>query len=298
MLVLNIVWSLILICFTPDGLCIAVTGAPGGVNTASGERPSRQDIYTLSSSGPAFDLFILALQQFQQEDQSDLLSYYQVAGKLSSVLQTVGPVLTSDPGIHGHPFKSWDGVWGDQEAGYCTHQSILLPSWHRPYLALFEVWLPIPSASANQSDLPQQIIWKSAQQIASAYPTSLRTRYQDAAETLRIPYWDWSINATMPSLVNQRRININTPKGEERIRNPLYAYRFHPQPSSSDFPLNSSNVIGGTVKSSRNTTLILYRLPNTLSLCAIPTAKAVLNLSLPTSSCKRMLQPCATLLTA
>ncbi len=42
-------------------------------------------------------------------------------------------------GIHGRPFVAWDGVNGPYEKGYCTHSSILFPTWHRPYLALFEV---------------------------------------------------------------------------------------------------------------------------------------------------------------
>lgn len=46
-------------------------------------------------------------------------------------------------GIHGRPFVAWDGVNGPFKTGYCTHGSILFPTWHRPYLALFEV-LGIP----------------------------------------------------------------------------------------------------------------------------------------------------------
>ena len=42
-------------------------------------------------------------------------------------------------GIHGRPYRSWSGVKGVQASGYCTHSSILFPTWHRPYLALFEV---------------------------------------------------------------------------------------------------------------------------------------------------------------
>lgn len=59
---------------------VAINGAQGGVNIASGERPARQELSELTNSGPAFDLYILSLQQFMQQDQSELLSYYQVAG--------------------------------------------------------------------------------------------------------------------------------------------------------------------------------------------------------------------------
>ena len=73
--------SLLLLCFTPVTISIPVTGATGGVNRETGERPFRQEFSTFASSGPAFDLFILAFQRFQQANQSDVLSYYQVAGK-------------------------------------------------------------------------------------------------------------------------------------------------------------------------------------------------------------------------
>ena len=45
-------------------------------------------------------------------------------------------------GIHGKPYKRWNdsgstnvGVW----QGYCTHSTVLFPTWHRPYVALYEV---------------------------------------------------------------------------------------------------------------------------------------------------------------
>lgn len=44
-------------------------------------------------------------------------------------------------GIHGLPYRAWNGVTGidNQQTGYCTHSSILFLPWHRPYLCLFEV---------------------------------------------------------------------------------------------------------------------------------------------------------------
>ncbi|KAL9630868.1 MAG: hypothetical protein Q9164_006201 [Protoblastenia rupestris] len=204
---------LFIFCLAHTSHSIAINGATGGVDPSTGQRPFRQEFSTFATSGPAFDLYILSLQQFQQDDQPELLSYFQVSGESLSLC------------IHGRPYIPWDGVPGPYEAGYCTHSSILFPSWHRPYLALFE-----------------QIIVNNAQQIAATYPNASRSRYEAAAQSLRIPYWDWALNATMPSLVNQLKISIEAPEGLTEIDNPLFTYTFHPQPSQSEFPSTDGRI--------------------------------------------------------
>lgn len=40
------------------------------------------------------------------------------------------------------PFEPWSGVNptpGNEKSGYCHHQDILFPTWHRAYVALYEV---------------------------------------------------------------------------------------------------------------------------------------------------------------
>jgi hypothetical protein len=52
-----------------------------------------------------------------------------------------GILLMGPTGIHGRPFVPFDNVPaepGNENNGYCTHVSILFPTWHRPYLALYE----------------------------------------------------------------------------------------------------------------------------------------------------------------
>lgn len=61
--------------------CVAITGISAKVDNVTGERPLRQDINQFRSSGPQWDLYILALHDFQQVDPSDPLSYQQIAGK-------------------------------------------------------------------------------------------------------------------------------------------------------------------------------------------------------------------------
>ena len=65
---------------------------------------------------------------YTERQQSDPQSFFQVGG------------------IHGLPYTPWEGATVDppvnaenQWAGYCFHSSVLFPTWHRPYIALFEV---------------------------------------------------------------------------------------------------------------------------------------------------------------
>ena len=117
----------------------AVIGTQGGVDGNTGFRPMRIDINQFKLAGPAWDLYIQALQQFLATNQSGQFSYYQIAGKFSmswSQSSLTIPLV----GIHGYPNTAWDGVTGNGGGvGFCTHGSILFPVWHRPYLALFEV---------------------------------------------------------------------------------------------------------------------------------------------------------------
>jgi hypothetical protein len=50
-----------------------------GINTSTGQRPYRKDINDLQ--GPELDLYLLTLQQMQQADERDKLSWFQVSGK-------------------------------------------------------------------------------------------------------------------------------------------------------------------------------------------------------------------------
>ena len=58
-------------------------------------------------------------------------------GNAAKVVRT--PILSTDD--DRYPNVPWDGVLGDNTGaiGYCTHSSILFPTWHRPYVALYEV---------------------------------------------------------------------------------------------------------------------------------------------------------------
>jgi tyrosinase len=105
-------------------MSIRITGVPTTPG-ADGLVPLRREIRELQSSFPdQFNLLILGLRAFMQQDEGALTSYYQICG------------------IHGMPFTPWDNVTGTSDwefGGYCTHSSVLFAPWHRPYCALFEV---------------------------------------------------------------------------------------------------------------------------------------------------------------
>lgn len=95
---------------------------------------------------------------------------------------------------------------------------LFLP-WHRVYLAAYE-----------------QVIQELAREIAGQYPRATRTKYQSAVTTLRVPYWDWASSNSMPTLLSQPTVFVNTPNGFKGLANPLATYKFHPVPSENEFP--------------------------------------------------------------
>ena len=64
----------------------AITGISAGVDLSTGARPFRQEFSTFQTSGPAFDLYIQALQNLTSKAQTGKLSYFQVAGRSYTAL--------------------------------------------------------------------------------------------------------------------------------------------------------------------------------------------------------------------
>lgn len=165
----------------------------------------RMEVRELAKNADMWNLFLLAMIDFQAIKQDQIDSYFQIAG------------------IHGMPWTSWDGVSGSTEGkptadmGYCPHGNLLFGTWHRPYLALFE-----------------QKLQAVAKVTASKFPTSSRARYEDAARRLRLPYWDWAKNIAasepvMPTTLTTPLIGVTFPNGTAaQVDNPLFDYNFHP----------------------------------------------------------------------
>ena len=172
---------------------LPVTGAPGSV------RP-RFEIRQLQQKTAQWNIFLLAMQKFQNQPQTGKTSYYQIAG------------------IHGVPRVSWDAVGKcsactGQVDGYCTHDSILFLGWHRSYLALFE----------------QELV-ATAKSIAKTFTGTKKTTYTNAANNLRLPYWDWAAKpgsgSTLPTALTAKTVTVDSPSGSKSIPNPLYQHTF------------------------------------------------------------------------
>lgn len=167
---------------------------PPGVPTT----PPRLDIVDLIKDEKLWSLYIQALILLQETRVEDDLSWFAVSC------------------IHGWPMdREWQNAGPKQEKyGYCTHSDTRFPTWHRPYIALYE-----------------QALQRAAVDVASKYETD-RDDWGQAAYTLRSPYWDWANPESYlpPPQVydykNYQTLNITTPGGKKDLPNPLLAYKF------------------------------------------------------------------------
>ncbi|KAF4628239.1 hypothetical protein G7Y89_g9909 [Cudoniella acicularis] len=176
------------------------------------------DLYDESlKNSKTFDqlsLYLLALKEFHEQDYKDELSYFGVSG------------------IHGQPFGPWNETTPavTPGKGYCTHNSILFPTWHRPYLMLFEQRI---------LEVIKGIIAK------SAYEPARRAELIATAEQWRLPYWDFANKnkTTLAALCTKQSVEVINPHkpsaintegkpDRQTIANPLYRFNM---PSGKTF---------------------------------------------------------------
>ncbi|KAK1502932.1 hypothetical protein CTAM01_04921 [Colletotrichum tamarilloi] len=175
-----------------------IVGVRSGINMRTGEMPIRRNINTIhEEAGPQWDLYIRALMAMQDANETDPISYFQVAG------------------IHGQPYMAWSGG-GPQtgaNAGYCPHNQGLFGTWHRGYLSLYE-----------------QVLVRYAKRIALSYPESHKREYVEAAESLRVAYWDWAADSQVPPVTAMPTVVIKRPVGGAlqplAVRNPFYRFTY------------------------------------------------------------------------
>ncbi|KAJ3555446.1 hypothetical protein NM688_g2572 [Phlebia brevispora] len=175
------------------------------------------------------NLFLLALEKIQAMSRSERLSWFQIGG------------------IHGEPYVDWDsskgiGSEGDRWEGYCTHASILFPTWHRLYVALIE-----------------QAVHECMKQVLAEFPQDKQGALKLAVDHWRYPYWDWALvkpgttELVVPELMRLEKIDVQRPNGvKQTIDNPMYRYRF---------PLNSKGEIDGFTSERYSTAPFTVRHP-------------------------------------
>ncbi|KAK0670708.1 putative tyrosinase [Cercophora samala] len=174
----------------------------GDAGKQAGDVQVRREIRELEQDRDVWTLYLLGMSMMQFTDQTLPTSWYGITG------------------IHGMPHQTWGGVRptpGNEETGYCTHSSILFPTWHRPYLALYE-----------------QVLTNVMRMIAEWWPDAEKQRYVAAVKRFRIPYWDWATyppsgGSVLPmSVGGSPFVDVNGPNGVQRISNPLFSYTFRP----------------------------------------------------------------------
>ncbi|KAI1801867.1 Di-copper centre-containing protein [Daldinia bambusicola] len=148
-------------------------------------------------------LFLWALRFLEDRKPNEKLSYFQIAG------------------IHGSPYEAWDEDTDAQTVneGYCTHDSLLFPCWHRPYMLLFE-----------------QVLYEIMEnEVIKKLPESSRKAWHNAAATFRLPYWDWaekkkrgdSVVYDVPIIAKAAKIEVldlNDGVTVVKIDNPMYKF--------------------------------------------------------------------------
>ncbi|EMD35992.1 hypothetical protein CERSUDRAFT_74776 [Gelatoporia subvermispora B] len=184
-----------------------ITGASGGPGP-EGRWQNRLEIREFMKDGKQFSLYIQALQRLMELDFANDLSFSSIGG------------------IHGMPYVQWGNSGASTQppdaafGGYCTHGSVLFPTWHRPYVALFE-----------------QELYKHANEIASSYGDE----WKAAAHNLRSPYWDWASvdsDKKIPKELTTPTIRIMAKDGDGlvEVTNPLFEYKFHSDDPNKTFP--------------------------------------------------------------
>jgi tyrosinase len=178
---------------------VITTGATG---LGDGKIHSRLEINDVYFNRPEqWSLLVRAMTQWKSLPEDLVTGYFQISS------------------IHGRPAEDFDGVSQCADCagadGYCTHDSVLFPCWHRAYTALYE----------------QEFI-KIAIQIASTFQGDFGARMQAAAATIRTPYWDWAArpDPNVPvagPMFTDPQVTIIGPNGDETVDNPLYTAHFN-----------------------------------------------------------------------
>ncbi|KAK5568307.1 hypothetical protein LTR43_005880 [Exophiala xenobiotica] len=194
-------------------------------------RVELQDWYLKATSGTnteaalQLSLFIHALEQLQAakfvpgadvKEEDAQLSYFRIAGRYL-IFRMLSYIYSSSKGIHGAPVGPWDGATKDTERPFfCAHNQSTFPTWHRPYLVLYE-----------------QVLYRHMLQFLDATaenqykPTVPKSQWLAAAKKWRLPYWNYAARPLLPDIVTRSKITVITPQGSTKTfeHNPMASYQ-------------------------------------------------------------------------
>jgi len=177
--------------------------------------PPRKEFDTFLQDKKQSVLFFLALAKLCTTSLDERDSHFQFGG------------------LHGLPYLPWPREATAPElqgGGYCNHNRPTFITWHRAYLLAYE------------QALSKIIVgWVSPSSSDSPIPLKARGDWKVAAETWRLPYWDFALrrsyNQNMACVPQQALIDgdpltpLATGAGQLPTLppypdNPLYAYRY------------------------------------------------------------------------
>jgi len=199
-----------------SGSYLKITGCQTG--RVGDKWPPRKEFDTFLQDKKQTVLFFLALSKLCLRPLSDTLSHFQLGG------------------IHGLPRRPWPrDATNVGNGSYCVHGEATFVTWHRVYClayeqALSEIILKFVDPSSTDSPIP----------------VGDRPNWKVAAETWRLPYWDFALrrsyNQGMASVPEQAMID-GDPLGPHATGlfptpptipdNPLFAYRYPLRPGET-----------------------------------------------------------------
>ncbi|KAL9612930.1 MAG: hypothetical protein Q9167_002513 [Letrouitia subvulpina] len=193
---------------------------------------------------PALNLFLLALESLQNNDVITKVKNDWKNANTDDEKKKWEKELSNNErywwsyfslaSIHGLPKQPWRHKHVTEgDAWYCQHGSRIFPTWHRPYVMMFE-----------------QSVFNEMYRIAKMYPENAdkecsRTYYLTAAKSFRLPYWDpwmprYSSNGSegstngggtwfgLPAILKAQEVFVRRPEKPNdlvEIDNPLYHYK-------------------------------------------------------------------------
>jgi tyrosinase len=137
--------------------------------------------------------------------------------------------LTTLPGIHGLPLQHWPRDQNRTNRWYCAHGKVTFSTWHTPYMLLYE----------------QRLYEEMRALIPSTFAAEDHNEMIKAADTWRLPFWDWAMKKpnwnpanpddpvnkipgsgpNVPFIVTQEKVPVRTKTGSAAsVDNPMFHF--------------------------------------------------------------------------